>query len=247
MKKVLLTIILLGFVNIVSYSQTFTFHRIKTQTVIGDTANGATTKGALMNTGTTTLRFKYVRILKIYPDSTWSSSMCGAGQCYGSNVDTVPPFFAHQNFQLAPGESDTLSVDVSGKTVGFATIVVKAFVTSNPSGAIVDTFRVQLVPFIGISQINEIVQDYNLKQNYPNPFNPTTSINFSLPENSKVSLIVYNIEGKEVAKLMNNQAFNGGSYKYDFNADDYGLSSGVYFYQLITSKYQKTLKMVLIK
>jgi hypothetical protein len=197
-----------------------------------------------MNTGTTTLSFKYVRILKIYPDSTWSSSMCGAGQCYGSNVDTVPPFFAHQNFQLAPGESDTLSVDVSGKTVGFATIVVKAFVTSNPSGAIVDTFRVQLVPFIGISQINEIVQDYNLKQNYPNPFNPVTNIKFDIPKISNVILKIFDITGKEISTLIN-EKLEAGTYETQWNASEY--SSGAYFYRLETKDFSETKRMILFK
>ena len=87
-------------------------------------------------------------------------------------------------------------------------------------------------------------ENYSLVQNYPNPFNPNTTIKFKIPENSFVSIKVYNVLGKEVATLVN-EDMNKGTYEVDFNASS--LSSGVYFYKLETSNFVQTNKMVLMK
>ncbi len=68
-----------------------------------------------------------------------------------------------------------------------------------------------------------------LEQNYPNPFNPSTVISYQLPATSKVTLKVYNILGKEVVTLINEE-LSAGLHQVEFDAR--GLSSGVYFYQL---------------
>ena len=91
---------------------------------------------------------------------------------------------------------------------------------------------------------NPIPETYNLGQNYPNPFNPTTTISFNIPLQSNVKLYVYDILGREVAKLVN-QELNPGNYNILWNAQN--LSSGVYFYKLIASGFVETKKMVLLK
>ncbi|MBK8983432.1 MAG: T9SS type A sorting domain-containing protein [Ignavibacteria bacterium] len=90
-----------------------------------------------------------------------------------------------------------------------------------------------------------IPTEYNLSQNYPNPFNPVTKINFSLPQDSKVKLIIYEILGKEVKRLVNNEFKTAGVYTMDFNGS--GLSSGVYFYKIEAGKFVQTKRMVLLK
>ena len=84
---------------------------------------------------------------------------------------------------------------------------------------------------------------YNLT-NYPNPFNPSTTINCSIPANSKVKLMVYNTLGKEVAILVNEEK-SPGSYTVNFDGSE--LSSGVYLYTLTTGTQVITQKMLLIK
>lgn len=101
-------------------------------------------------------------------------------------------------------------------------------------------------PFtIGIENLgNEMPSSYKLEQNYPNPFNPVTNIKFSIPKTGLVKLVVYDMLGKEVETLVN-ENLQAGTYKSDFDAS--GLSSGVYLYKLITDGYSQTRKMLLVK
>lgn len=91
---------------------------------------------------------------------------------------------------------------------------------------------------------SSVPASYELSQNYPNPFNPTTNIRFALPNSENISLKVYNQLGREVAVLA--EGFrNAGSYEINFDASD--LSSGIYFYKLITGSTSMTKKMMLVK
>jgi len=85
---------------------------------------------------------------------------------------------------------------------------------------------------------------YDLLQNYPNPFNPVTHINFSIPEESKVSLKIYNSIGKEINTLVN-EIKKPGNYSVTFNATN--LSSGIYFYKLSSGNFIQTKRMILLK
>jgi hypothetical protein len=86
--------------------------------------------------------------------------------------------------------------------------------------------------------------NFNLYQNYPNPFNPQTKITFSVPEDSKVNLIVYDILGKEIKTLVNDN-LTAGKYEVEFDAGN--LSSGIYFYRLSAGKNSETRKLQVIK
>jgi len=98
---------------------------------------------------------------------------------------------------------------------------------------------------IGINQISsEVPNTYGLHQNYPNPFNPLTKIKFSVAKTSDVEIIVYDILGREIDKLVN-QSLTPGIYETDFDGSK--LSSGIYFYKLITQEFTETKKMVLVK
>ena len=106
---------------------------------------------------------------------------------------------------------------------------------------------------IDIQQISSVIpDDYVLGQNYPNPFNPVTSITYSIPVSGSVSLIVYDVLGKNVMTLVNEQqsATSGaGTYKVTFDASSVagGLPSGIYFYTLKAGNFVQTKKMLLIK
>lgn len=93
-----------------------------------------------------------------------------------------------------------------------------------------------------------IPEQFSLSQNYPNPFNPSTAINYEIAEDSKVSLILFDLNGKEVRKLFEGNR-QSGYYNLSFNAS--GLSSGMYFYTLSArgsaKNFSSTKKMMLIK
>lgn len=95
-----------------------------------------------------------------------------------------------------------------------------------------------------ISNISSVIpQGYELKQNYPNPFNPETSIEFSLPKNGNIELLIYDINGKEILKISEYKTV--GKYNYSFNAKT--LPSGIYFYTLSSENFRDSKKMILLK
>ncbi|MCE1165900.1 MAG: T9SS type A sorting domain-containing protein [Bacteroidetes bacterium] len=246
MKKIFLPLLALLIIVSAVQSQTFQFYRTSPAMMYGDTTATSlvTCKAFYKNTSSTTQNIKFVRVLNSLPGPTWGSSIC-AVFCYGDDVDTIPPR-GQSPISLTPGQSDTLTVDVHGRTPGTATVVIKAFLESNPSGFLTDTFRVQLGP-VGIRQISTVVDGYKLDQNYPNPFNPVTKINFSVAKSTNVSLKVYDILGNEVAGLISNKIMKAGSYAYEFDANEFRLSSGVYYYTLKTDDFASTRKMILVK
>jgi hypothetical protein len=95
----------------------------------------------------------------------------------------------------------------------------------------------------------EIPISFKLHQNFPNPFNPTTTIEFSIQNDSKVDLTIYNIKGQKV-KMLVNEILPAGEHSVVWDGIDSNgsrVSSGIYFYKLKSCKYEKIKKMILIK
>ena len=89
----------------------------------------------------------------------------------------------------------------------------------------------------------------NLDQNYPNPFNPQTTIAYSLKERGRVKIDVYNVNG-ELVKTLLDENRDAGADKVTWNGTNNAnqpVSSGVYFYKLVTNNFSQTKKMVLLK
>lgn len=86
---------------------------------------------------------------------------------------------------------------------------------------------------------------YSLLQNYPNPFNPITKIKYELPNDVNVNIVVYDILGREITKLVNNEFKRAGNYLVEFNGS--GFASGVYFYRIVAGNFVDVKKMVLVK
>jgi hypothetical protein len=102
---------------------------------------------------------------------------------------------------------------------------------------------------VGINQISaQTPETFSLFQNYPNPFNPSTKIKFTIPPSrgarGVITLNIYDVLGREVATLVNEQ-LSPGTYEVEWDGTNY--SSGIYYYCLVTSKFVETKKMVLIK
>lgn len=90
----------------------------------------------------------------------------------------------------------------------------------------------------------DIPGELKLEQNFPNPFNPTTNISYQLPENSEVTLEVFNMLGKHVATLVSGKQ-QAGRHEVSFDASE--LSSGVYIYRIRSGDFTDTRQMMLVK
>ncbi|HMS34181.1 MAG TPA: SBBP repeat-containing protein [Ignavibacteria bacterium] len=116
---------------------------------------------------------------------------------------------------------------------------------SNKAGFDYNFVTIKYSPSVSIQNISSILPDkYVLSQNYPNPFNPTTNINFDIQRTSHVKIVVYDINGKEISTLVNEE-LKTGSYKADFDGSN--LSSGIYYYTMTTNDFVETKKMILVK
>lgn len=117
-----------------------------------------------------------------------------------------------------------------------------------PTGDVVElpaaSGALALSKFTGVEDEISAPTEFNLSQNYPNPFNPSTNISFSLPESQFVTLKIYDVMGREVATLVENE-MTAGSHDLSFNAAS--LASGKYFYRLTAGDFTATKQMVLLK
>jgi photosystem II stability/assembly factor-like uncharacterized protein len=94
------------------------------------------------------------------------------------------------------------------------------------------------------STASELPKEYKLYNNYPNPFNPTTKIKFDIPKNGLTKIAIYDMLGREVKTLVN-ENLTAGTYEIQWNATSY--ASGIYFYKMISNGYTSIKKMALIK
>lgn len=92
---------------------------------------------------------------------------------------------------------------------------------------------------------NQLPKIFQLYQNYPNPFNPKTIIKYDLPTNTKVTIKIYDILGREVQTLLNDELKSTGRYEIEWNAINY--ASGVYFYRIEAGSFVQAKKMILLK
>ncbi len=96
----------------------------------------------------------------------------------------------------------------------------------------------------GVEKVNSVSTEFKLEQNYPNPFNPSTTLSFVIGHSSFVSLKVYDVLGKEVATLVNEEK-PAGTFRINFDASS--LPSGIYFYKIQAGSFVQTKKMILLK
>ena len=118
------------------------------------------------------------------------------------------------------------------------------------AGAAVDDNGCSESQILSISQVgNSLPAEFSITQNFPNPFNPVTSITFDVAEMDEVSLVVYDLTGKEVATLVSG-TYTPGTYKVEWNAVNNagdGIVSGMYIYRYISSEKAITRKMLYLK
>lgn len=147
------------------------------------------------------------------------------------NGTRVEYYFAAQDIALPTPKIATLPAGGSGV---------------NPPGSTAPSTRfTYTVGTVGINPVSsEIPEKFGLYNNYPNPFNPLTKIKFDIAKLTNAKLVVFDITGREVETLVNENV-NAGKYEISFDASN--LSSGVYFYKLVTNEFTETRKMLLVK
>ena len=115
---------------------------------------------------------------------------------------------------------------------------------------VIDALIASRNAILGIQTISyEVPERFELSQNYPNPFNPTTKFKFSVPKESDVTIVVYDIMGR-VVKVLAKDKFNAGKYEVDWNGTNSvnsQVASGVYFYKIVAGGYTDVKKMIMLK
>jgi len=157
------------------------------------------------------------------------------------NSDTTQGTVSYQfnNIAIQPNTVSTCSLDVNVQ-------IPVLLVDVDGDGNTDSTYNPAVITAVGNNEstTQSLPTQYELFNCFPNPFNPSTSISYSIPEVSNVTLKVYDILGNEIATLVNEQK-SAGHYTVYFNSKN--LSSGIYFYTLQTKTYTATKKMILLK
>jgi hypothetical protein len=176
-----------------------------------------------------------------------------------SYTDGMADYYRSANLYMVDGLSATFASGIIGrdyieaKEMKLLTMTLQAKVNdpvevSISSVTLVDGGRG--LSDVILSNASAIPTEYALSQNFPNPFNPTTTINFSLPNEGQVNLSVYNLLGEEIATLASG-LMDAGSYTAVWNSIDHAgrrMSTGMYFYRLmVDNRVVATKKMLLLK
>ena len=173
----------------------------------------------------------------------------GADRLYLAGFKTNPSgalmtseaVLAYVTFEVAPSVEQGSEMEVrftedvssgDGQGQDLAVEVISGRITVDPRVA------------TDVQSASEVPVSYALGQNYPNPFNPSTEIGFTLKEGGRVQLLVYDVAGREVARLVD-QPLSAGRHAVQWDASR--LPSGLYLYRLTAGSFTETRAMVLLK
>lgn len=131
------------------------------------------------------------------------------------------------------------------------------YIDNSVAGGYTYEYMLESISYAGVRVQEKVIEvfvplpkEFALLGNYPNPFNPTTQINFRLPEQSDVSILIYGVRGNLVKELALNQVFEAGDHQLTWDATDNSgqpVASGMYVYLFTAGNYKKTAKMLLLK
>ena len=167
-----------------------------------------------------------------------------SNNCYGSGSGTSYscPLLAGASALLLEADPNLTPMQLS------AILKNTASKSNNPDNqygwGIIDTYAALQSLVTNMDENNKVPEDFYVLQNFPNPFNPSTKIRFSVPERSHVKLVLYDLLGREIDVLYNEE-MNPGTKELEFNGS--GLASGIYLVRMVADNYQKTLKISLLK
>jgi photosystem II stability/assembly factor-like uncharacterized protein len=164
----------------------------------------------------------------LYQEAGGIYSTTNGGVNWNLDVTTAAEMFSFEYKVISADSMDVWAVGSTGGGTGFTGKLYKA----------------RMQNLVGVEPISEVPQQFKLYQNYPNPFNPTTSIRFDIIVNGISQLFVYDVIGRKIETLVN-QNLAAGVYEFKFDASKY--ASGIYFYKLISGSLNEVRKMIVVK
>lgn len=183
--------------------------------------------------------------------NTWSHSTYDSGTVFSSTITGNTIFAGTYNGVIVSNDNGatwTRKVEgmpaniIDSRAICIHNNFVYAYGYSSPNHYV---YKRPVSELTGINQVSGTVPgEFSLSQNYPNPFNPVTNIEFSVPKSAFVKLTIFDITGRELETLLN-QDMTPGTYKAEWDASKY--SSGVYFYSIEAGEYRMIRKMMLVK
>jgi beta-galactosidase len=203
------------------------------------------------------------------PSTRWCANNGNLNHWWAVDLDSVYHLVSSEVMWEFDGKTYGYTIEVSPDNVHWSTAVnkrnntntsqtqqdifsadaryVRITATQLSSGcwASIWEFKVFVSSTSGVDQVEVIPKEFKLYQNYPNPFNSQTMIYYSLPQESTVTIGVYDIRGRKVAALVQNEKQISGNHKVLLNASN--LSSGAYYYNLKTENFADAKKLLLIK
>jgi hypothetical protein len=207
----------------------------------------------------------WIKGMNLYPDSAlaigdaWSVSLTAIYHTTIGNNEGWGQYAASPDIPLVFPNATSFDwkqfyVDVTVPAPPAGQVAKSISVRLHPLGRFSGTVYMDALEIKKIYEVTDVKdpslpEDFNLSQNFPNPFNPSTVISYSLPMNSFVTLIIYDLLGREVKTLVNNEQ-NSGTYNVQWTGENnYGskVSSGLYIYTIRTGQFNESRKMVLLK
>ena len=160
-------------------------------------------------------------------------------------------FFASDVYDTTDFELGLKTVDL-GPAVNYGIVMGDQIVaTATDAAGNTSEFSAmsELGDYVYVEEAIEIPENYMLQQNYPNPFNPSTTIRYGLPETSDVSLVIYNLKGREVRRFSEtSQAAGWVNLRWDGTSNNgEPVSTGVYLCRMVAGNYTRTIKMVYLR
>lgn len=199
---------------------------------------------------------------KQYSLTVSKSSKSGAGLDIAAKFGSLNPVSGNirllngelthnSNIPMSNGTVTVLFNYTAPSTAGTDTLYATGLATNSDNSNSGDDWnwapnkRIIVKNSVGITPVsNTVPSSFSLSQNFPNPFNPTTSIRFDVPKSAFVKLKVFEVSGK-ILDVLVNENLKQGAYEVNWNASKY--SSGIYFYSLETKDFSQTKKMMMIK
>jgi hypothetical protein len=200
--------------------------------------------GSLLHLSSSIVRFGNVPIGQ-FKDTLITFSNYGNATLGISLINTTRSTFTARSYMahIEPGKSlmDTIRYSPSVLGADSASIIITSTSMNSPT-----TIKVagNAIPLTSVKEKKGIPSTFGLDQNFPNPSNPTTTINYTIPTRSHITLSVFNTLGQKVAELVNGEK-DAGAYEVTFDAS--ALASGVYLYRIEAGSFVQTKKLVVVK